>query len=252
MAPQEVFLPACPKPMVIEPHERIEQLRGCLDDPKYARQKTNILALIKMYETGQLGALTMGYTVYICDGKVWEGKLSSENLPPRGSIVWAEPAASQMARSGSFGFLAGNSMHEIFARVRLIADFGGSSHLYVSVRIANDTGSNVQSIFDTDLTRLQYDPHTYLGTHGQVPLTTASGIIFREQIVIELQIVDSQGEEISPWFAEVAVIIPEELGVVRLSGGAMRNQLYFATAPGNDTLYISRKKNGVVSQLPVV
>ena len=90
MAPQEVFLPACPKPLLIQPHERIEQLRGCLDDPKYARQKTNILALIKMYEIGQLGPLTTGYTVYICDGKIWEGKLSSENLPPPGSVVWAE------------------------------------------------------------------------------------------------------------------------------------------------------------------
>lgn len=32
----------------------------------------------------------------------------------------------------------------------------------------------------------------------------------------------------------------------------MRRVLYFATAPGNDQLYVSVKKNGLVSQLPAV
>jgi hypothetical protein len=32
----------------------------------------------------------------------------------------------------------------------------------------------------------------------------------------------------------------------------MRNHLYFATAPGNTTLFISFQRNGIVTQLPVV
>jgi hypothetical protein len=32
----------------------------------------------------------------------------------------------------------------------------------------------------------------------------------------------------------------------------MRNHLYFATAPGNGTLYVAVQKNGVVRQLPVI
>lgn len=72
------------------------------------------------------------------------------------------------------------------------------------------------------------------------------------QIVVEVQIVNLQGETITPWFVEVAIIVPDEQGLVRLSGQGMRNHLYFATAPGNGMLYVAKKKNGVVSQLPVV
>ncbi|KAK9364756.1 hypothetical protein V1509DRAFT_635331, partial [Lipomyces kononenkoae] len=52
----------------------------------------------------------------------------------------------------------------------------------------------------------------------------------------------------------VAVItVPEPGGPqCRLSGSAMRNFLYFATAPGNSTLYVAKKKNGIISQLPVI
>ena len=84
-----------------------------------------------------------------------------------------------------------------------------------------------------------------------MPLTTAGGILFREQIVLEFQMVDFHGEELTPWFAKLAVITPES-GVSRLPGRAIKYQLYVAAAPGNDTLYVSRKKNGIVCQLPVV
>jgi hypothetical protein len=32
----------------------------------------------------------------------------------------------------------------------------------------------------------------------------------------------------------------------------LRNHLYFATAPGNATLFVAEKKNGIVAQLPVM
>ena len=64
----------------------------------------------------------------------------------------------------------------------------------------------------------------------------------------------ADGTAISPWFREVAIIKPVLPGVpdFRLSGNAMRNYFYFATAPGNTTLYVAKKKNGIVTQLPVV
>lgn len=52
-----------------------------------------------------------------------------------------------------------------------------------------------------------------------------------------MQLVDANGVEITPWFIETAVITPDQAGFHRLSGLAMRNKLYFATAPGNTTLY---------------
>ena len=53
--------PFCPIPLVIEPQQRIEQLRKYLEDPapKMQRHRTNILGLIRMYETGEIGPLNL-------------------------------------------------------------------------------------------------------------------------------------------------------------------------------------------------
>jgi hypothetical protein len=117
----------------------------------------------------------------------------------------------------------------------------------------NDTGSNVLTIFTTDLTALRYDQYTYQGRLGTYPVGTANGVTLRERIVIEIQITRANGTAITPWFRENAVITPLQPGIQdRLSGNAMRNHLYFATAPGNANLFVAEKKNGIVSQLPVV
>lgn len=99
---------------------------------------------------------------------------------------------------------------------------------------------------------MQYDPLTYIGNTGQRTVNTAAGPIIRDQILIEAQILNPQREAMTPWFEEVAIITPDGPGLNRLSGNAMRNHLYFATAPGNGLLYVAKKKNGIVSQLPVV
>lgn len=55
------------------------------------------------------------------------------------------------------------------------------------------------------------------------------------------------------WMAEVFVIRDSEDGQIPLlSGNAIRRKLYFATAPGNEFLYVSVKKNGIVTKLPAV
>lgn len=60
----------------------------------------------------------------------------------------------------------------------------------------------------------------------------------------------------TPWYSEDATIVPAAMVAAghthRLSGSGMRNYLYFATAPGNQTLFVSQKKNGIVDRLPVV
>jgi hypothetical protein len=111
----------------------------------------------------------------------------------------------------------------------------------------------MQTIFTTDLINLHYNPNTYQGRIGFVPVSTANGIVARERIIIEIQLMKANGTIASPWFRESALITPLQLGLqYRLSGNAMRNHLYFATAPGNTTLFISEKRNGIVTQLPVV
>jgi hypothetical protein len=99
---------------------------------------------------------------------------------------------------------------------------------------------------------LGYDPQTYQGHFGQVYIETANGIVARQGIVVEMQLRKPNWEPVSDWFAEYGVIIPHGLNHTRLSGSELRSSLYFATAPGNQYLYVARKKNGIVSQLPVV
>ncbi|KAF7123014.1 hypothetical protein CNMCM5793_001190 [Aspergillus hiratsukae] len=90
MAQQEEFGPAIPIPLVIQPHERVEELKELLEQPDQQRQKINILALIRMYESGELGPLTTEHEIYICDGKIMEKPRDGERLVPEGSVVWAE------------------------------------------------------------------------------------------------------------------------------------------------------------------
>jgi len=122
-----------------------------------------------------------------------------------------------------------------------------------TVSIMNDTGSNIQTIFPTDLAALQYNQLTYQGRLGMLSIGTANGVVLRRKIVIEMQIIKADGTAVTPWFRETTVVTPLQPGTqYRLSGSAMRNHLYFATAPGNANLIVAEKKNGITTQLPVV
>ncbi|EGC47208.1 conserved hypothetical protein [Histoplasma capsulatum var. duboisii H88] len=115
----------------------------------------------------------------------------------------------------------------------------------------NDTGSNALTVFDTDLVALAIPP-TYMGFGGNTQITTAGGSVIRQQITVEIQLLDSQGNAVSDWILEEGIVTPAVIGGVRLSGDCIRQSLYFATAPGNQHLYVAEKKNGIVEQLPVV
>jgi hypothetical protein len=117
----------------------------------------------------------------------------------------------------------------------------------------NDTGSSIQTLLSTDLAALGYNRLTYRGHRGVTDLRTTNGVIRRRRIMIETQIIMEDGTAITPWFIQPAVVLPLQSGVqYRLSGRAIRDHLYFATAPGNANLFVAQKKNGIVTQLPVV
>ncbi|KAJ5611467.1 hypothetical protein N7528_008572 [Penicillium herquei] len=94
----EDFLSTRPTPFVIQPAERIEWLKERLKDPKNKRQTTNLLALIKMYETGGLGPLACGDIIYVCEGKIVDSPATEGfRFGKSGkSAVWAEGFGSQM------------------------------------------------------------------------------------------------------------------------------------------------------------
>jgi hypothetical protein len=116
----------------------------------------------------------------------------------------------------------------------------------------NDTGCDIQTLLPTDLPALGYNQLTYRGHLGVKNIGTGNGVVRRRRIIIETQIVKADGTAITPWFREDAVILPQSGLQYRLSGSAMRNHLYFATAPGNANLFVAQKKNGITTQLPVV
>ncbi|WEW60146.1 hypothetical protein PRK78_005631 [Emydomyces testavorans] len=190
--------------MSIPPEERVAFLKTLLSDEYWQFQRLNIEKLIQMYESGELGPLCPGKTTYIRNGEVMD-------RPARISAKFRLPLSNE-------------------------------PHRWIQASISNDTGSSQQVIFEEDLIALGWDSVTYPGRLGLATVTTASGVLRRLRVLIEMQIVDSNGVAMTPWFEETAIVAFARGSLPRLSGLRMRDHLYFATAPGNETLYVAAKK----------
>ncbi|KAI9759186.1 MAG: hypothetical protein M1840_003506 [Geoglossum simile] len=236
------FSPAVIGSVPFDSAARIRELQQLLLDEKYEDQKENILLAIHMYETGELPSKTGSWTWFV-DGKVRDDPFLTIT---KGMAVWTEGRAYQLMQTAQTS--------QIFARFRLMAAYGGDPNVTFPVVIANDTGSNIQTVFTSDLAQLNYDPNAYQCPMGPTTITTASGVVVRQRIYIEVQLSRQDGTAASDWFIEMAVVTPIMPGVeqTRLSGRRIRDHFYFATAPGNATLYVAIKKNGIVSQLPAL
>lgn len=140
---------------------------------------------------------------------------------------------------------------QIFARIRPIPDPMSPASAGINITMLNDTGSTAQSVFDSDVLELGL-PNNYVGYGPETLVTTANGVVPRRRIAVEVQLLTPQGGIASDWIREYGVLTPSTPGSVRLSGSGIRGALYFATAPGNEYLYVAAKKNGIIDQLPVV
>jgi len=120
----------------------------------------------------------------------------------------------------------------------------------------NDTGSDLLGLFPSDLQQISISEQNYASYMTLIDVQTVGGSVQRTRVYIDMQILKEDGTIISEWMMESAIIIPPPVQhgdlQVRLSGNVMRDHLYFATAPGNATLFVACKKNGIVAQLPVV
>lgn len=65
-----------------------------------------------------------------------------------------------------------------------------------------------------------------------------------------MRIVDANDSPLTPWYSELAYVLPDNAASGRLSGNGMRNHLFFATAPGNARLYVAKTRNGLFHELP--
>lgn len=120
------------------------------------------------------------------------------------------------------------------------------------ILICNDTGSNILTIFTSDLLALHFDMALHLqALRGSIQINTANGWVLQTLMFVDMQILTSAFVPLTPWFEESAIVKANSPGDARLSGSAMRNYLFFATAPGNANLYVAQKKAGIIRDLPV-
>jgi len=113
----------------------------------------------------------------------------------------------------------------------------------------NDTGSEMLSLFDTDMPYLG-NLQGYTGWPGQVAIQNANGTMnVYPTILVQVRLVRDDDSPWSDWIDEYAIIKPVVPGLPRLSGAGIRDSLYFATAPGNHVLAVSTTKGELTSLL---
>ena len=85
------FSPACPIPFILQPAERIQHLKDFLKTEIGQIQRVNIEALIKLYESGELGPRQFGDPpIYLVDGKRVDKDPWEDESVPRDTRKWCE------------------------------------------------------------------------------------------------------------------------------------------------------------------
>ena len=132
--------------------------------------------------------------------------------------------------------------------VRLIPELGGDGSMH-GVICMNDTGSDVMTLFDTDLGYLG-NLDEYRGWNPPINVCFANGERARHQsLSVQVQMVRNDGTPWTGWMSEDVVLTSLTPGKTRLSGAGIRAHLYIATAPGNRTLSVSTTVGGLTSIL---
>lgn len=141
---------------------------------------------------------------------------------------------------------------------RCRASDGGDEKVIRRAPTLNDTGSNVQGIHRSDWNAIKAPG--MVPQPGMVISATGGGPV--ENVFLDIRIVkpevrkDAHGREVkhyiplTTWFREMLVLTNDDN--MLLSGERMRNYLYFATAPGNDRLLISQKKQAIIQGLEAI
>jgi hypothetical protein len=130
--------------------------------------------------------------------------------------------------------------------LRLTPALGGNGTT-IGIIAMNDTGSDILTLFNTDLLALG-NTQGYHGWLGRTGIMDATGTItFFPRILVQVQLVRDDDTPWSDWIDEDAIV--KQHGAPRLSGVGIRHVLYIGTAPGNDLLAISATKGGLTSLL---
>jgi hypothetical protein len=103
--------------------------------------------------------------------------------------------------------------------------FGGDGTVRGIIAM-NDTGSDILSLFNSDLQHLG-NIQGYTGWRGVIPISYGNGAIQHyPKIRVEVQLVRDDNTPWSDWVEEVAIAKPDSPGLSRLSGYGIRNTVY--------------------------
>jgi hypothetical protein len=264
------FLPAIPMPLPFDVQKRIEELRSYLDpnnpnhQPEY--QYTNIKAAIKLYEEGKIDGMER---VYIKDGEI----VPREEAVKGPSPVFGEGRCHQLAEKHAYGHGPfGANFHEVsigfsiffpFTKkraqsscfilqirmlLRLTPALGGDGTV-LGIIAMNDTGSEILTLFDTDLPLLG-NSQGYNGWIGPAAVVDATGTVtVFPTMFVQVRPVRDDNTPWGNWIDEEAIVKQPALGVSRLSGVGIRHHFYLGTAPGNHHLAVAATKGGLASLL---
>lgn len=130
--------------------------------------------------------------------------------------------------------------------LRLIPDQGGDGSVYGIITL-NDTGSDILSLFDTDILNLG-NFQGYNGWLGYTEIGYANGATnIYPRILVQVQLLRDDNSVWSDWIQKEAIVQPQRPGVPRLSGIGIRDVLHLGTAPGNHFLAVATTKGGLIS-----
>lgn len=121
----------------------------------------------------------------------------------------------------------------------------------------DDTGATTMLLFHEDLVEIQQACGDLANYLGDITSRTANGPMACSNYRLEVNVIDEDYEEIlDQWVPLTVTVKPgsrQSNGADRLSGMWLRHLLYTATCPdGKGRLYISKSRNGLVTELPSV
>ncbi|KAF7512817.1 hypothetical protein GJ744_011920 [Endocarpon pusillum] len=182
-----------------------------------------------------------------------------------GQTVPNRPAPSKGADEPS-----GHSEHPVTAKGKEVAkgsSFGSgiftisgdnkNIQMFAEVQLIFDTGSDVFTLWDTDLAELGWpridDLETkYSGYGGTGQLSTAGGPVPRKFIWVEKRLMVSHltGEWVySDWSRERASVGVKNRNMPRLSGAALPKQYHFVLKKGGENLMASQTKDDMIHHI---
>jgi hypothetical protein len=132
--------------------------------------------------------------------------------------------------------------------IRLLPEKGGDGTVH-GVGVMHDTGSDVMTLVKEDLSYLG-NTDGYVGWQPRVNVMDAGGNVESlPSLWVQIRLVTQDFIPWSEWIDETAIIRDLVPGLARLSGGAIRDHLYFGLGPGNEILAVGKTKNGMSSLL---